>query len=753
LGKGVSFDGWLLTEAQNRGARVVEGFVSHIHMGERPAIEVEGKRITYDLVVLTTGVNSRKIKISGLNYKPPQTRLMAMNEIYVGAKEVKKYLGDAAHAFVIPYSGLLFGTLVPKEDFINVSVLASGNYPVSIEDFLNYDIVKEILPKNYTFACGCRPRATVSPARNFIGDRFITVGDAAITRLYKDGIGSALMTGRLAAHTVVYFGTGKRDFEKHYLPFLRHMKKNNLWGKLLFYANDHAKDSPLFVRAQQRLIAKEQEKKIMNRPFTRAAWGMFTGIYPYGEIAKKILHPLALLELSFSLLQEVLGNFLGNPSQVPVRRLYIGERNILILGGGFGGVSVLKHLARRTNRNEKVKITLISEENYLLFTPLLHEAAMGSIETRHIAYPIRRLHWQDRFQFILARVEGVDFENQEVKTAAGIFSYDSLVIALGSVVDKSTINLVGGKVFTLKTLYDAMALRNHIISNFERVASERDRQNRAPLLTFVIVGGGYIGVQAAAELADFIHKSLLLFYRQINPAEIRIVLVENQGKIVSRLDEKLGAYVMKELLNMGIEVRTRSHPTNVGKGYIELDGKETIRTETIIWTTGMRSHPLLSTWPIETDELGRIYVNNFLEVRGLDRVYALGDCARFENPKTLEPIPPRAHTTVRQAKVVAHNILADLRGLDKKAYRYSDTGEIVSLGASKAVFRFYSLRLYGFTARLIWLLAYSTLITGSYNRIRIVTDWLLSLIFGRDLTLLDLKKLTKRTAKTSEFDL
>jgi len=227
-------------------------------MGERPAIEVEGERITYDLVVLTTGVNSRKIKISGLNYKPPQTRLMAMNEIYVGAKEVKKYLGDAAHAFVIPYSGLLFGTLVPKEDFINVSVLASGNYPVSIEDFLNYDIVKEILPKNYTFACGCRPRATVSPARNFIGDRFITVGDAAITRLYKDGIGSALMTGRLAAHTVVYFGTGKRDFEKHYLPFLRHMKKNNLWGKLLFYANDHAKDSPLFVRAQQRLIAKEQ---------------------------------------------------------------------------------------------------------------------------------------------------------------------------------------------------------------------------------------------------------------------------------------------------------------------------------------------------------------------------------------------------------------------------------------------------------------------------------------------------------------
>ena len=153
----------------------------------------------------------------------------------------------------------------------------------------------------------------------------------------------------------------------------------------------------------------------------------------------------------------------------------------------------------------------------------------------------------------------------------------------------------------------------------------------------------------------------------------------------------------------------------------------------------MISHPRIAEIGAEKDNLGRIKVNAYLEVPTGSCVYALGDCAHFEDPKTAKPIPPRAHTTVRQAKIVAYNILSDIRGRSKQAYRYTDTGEIVSIGDSKAVFRFYNLRLYGLPARLIWLIGYAALVTGIYNRTRIVADWLLSMIFGRDATFLNLK--------------
>ena len=183
-----------------------------------------------------------------------------------------------------------------------------------------------------------------------------------------------------------------------------------------------------------------------------------------------------------------------------------------------------------------------------------------------------------------------------------------------------------------------------------------------------------------------------------------------------------------------------SRMTRTWEGHAEINGQEIIPASTILWTTGMRSNPRIAELDVEKDDIGRLSVNAYLEVPGAPGVYALGDCAHFEDAKTGEPIPPRAHTTVRQAKIAAQNILADIRGRNKKAYRYTDTGEIVSVGDTKAVLRFYRLRLYGFPARLIWLIGYSSLVTGTYNRVRIVMDWLLSLIFGRYATFLNLKE-------------
>ncbi len=736
--KNISFDDWLLQEAGNNDVDVKKASVSRIWAGSPAGLEVAGERINCELVVLAAGVNAKSIPVDNVAYQPPPTHVMAMNELYVGAECVRSCLDNIAHAFVIPQSGMIFGTLVPKGDFITLSVLSSNKYPLSIGDFLNYPIVKDILPRQYDFACGCRPHTLIATARNYYADGFVAIGDAGVTRLYKDGIGSSLLLARTAAQTVIRHGAGRRDFSRRYRPAHRSMHRDNLWGQLLFSLNDRLAGSRIFFQAQQRLIGNEQENPV-RQPFTKAAWGMFTGSYSYRNIAKKIFNPLSLVKMISALAKEEIDHLSHSKEEKSPRKIYVGVRKVLILGSGFGATYTLRHLVSSTNRNEKVAITLVSNENYFLFTPLLHEVAMGSVEAGHIAYPIRRLHWRDRFSFIQAEVTKIDLPNRQVITTKGKLDFDCLVLSLGSIPDKSQLQLEGGHAFTLKTLHDAIKLRNHIIDIFEQAAIETVSEKQRQLLTFVVVGGGYIGIQAVAELRDFIFENLLPHYKTIDSQHIRIMLIEAREEIVERMDRKLSTYIKKQLEKMRIEVRTKSQMTRAWEGHVEINGQEVIPADTLLWSTGMVSHPLIAGLDAAKDNLGRVRVNNYLEVPGFPGVYALGDCAHFENPQTGEPIPPRAHTTVRQAKVVAHNILADIRGRDKRAYLYTDSGEIVSLGASRAAFRFYRLRLYGFHARLIWLFAYSLLVTGTYNRVRIVMDWFLSLIFGRDITFLNLK--------------
>ncbi|MDP2916446.1 MAG: FAD-dependent oxidoreductase, partial [Dehalococcoidia bacterium] len=315
-----------------------------------------------------------------------------------------------------------------------------------------------------------------------------------------------------------------------------------------------------------------------------------------------------------------------------------------------------------------------------------------------------------------------------------------LVLALGSVTDKSGLESDGENVFTLKTLRDSMLIRNHIIGVFEQAAVEPDTERQRQLLTFVVCGAGYTGVQVVTELRDFIYRHLTRFYTMIDPRNIKIVLVEAEPKILAGMPPKLGGYAMRQLQRMDIDVRLNSRITSVRNHCIEINHEQQMHTSTLLWVAGIVANPRIAELDVEKDSIGRILVNQYLEVTGTSGVYALGDCAHFKDPGTGQPIPPRAHTTVRQAKVVSHNILAELRGWDKAPYIYSNNAEMVSLGASKAVFRFYNFRIYGFPARLIWLAGYSMLVTGTYNRVRILMDWGLSLIFGRDTTYLKLKR-------------
>ena len=254
----VSFDGWLLRQAQSQGVRVEHQGVSRIHLKPEAEVEVAGKKLVCDLVVLATGINTKLIPILGLEYVPPKTQIMAQDELYAGTAQVESRLGNAAHAFLIPHSGIIFGTLVPKGPFINVSVLSRSEHPVSVSSFLSYDIVRNVLPDRYERACGCRPRAVVSSAQNYYADRFVAVGDAAVSRLYKDGIGSSLLTAREAARTVVYHGLSRQDFKRYYQPFCSTINRDNWWGRLLFSINDRAKDSRTFLLTQHRLVGDER---------------------------------------------------------------------------------------------------------------------------------------------------------------------------------------------------------------------------------------------------------------------------------------------------------------------------------------------------------------------------------------------------------------------------------------------------------------------------------------------------------------
>jgi len=466
---------------------------------------------------------------------------------------------------------------------------------------------------------------------------------------------------------------------------------------------------------------------------------MFSGTYRYRTIARMVSGPAPLGKLSLALFRESFGGLYAKRSAFP-KRLHVGRRKVLILGSGFGGTYVLRHLVPSLNRNENVETTMVSNENFFLFSPLLHQVAMGGIETRHIAYPIRRLHWRDRFNFVQAHVEKIDLQGRKVVTTMGVLDFDCLVMALGGVTDMSELNAQGGNVFALKTLRDSMLIRNHIIGIFERASVEPDPRQQRQLLTFVISGAGYIGVQLVAELRDFVFRNLIRFYRAIDPSMIRIILVEAESRIVADLHASLAAYAMKHLQRMGIEVKLSSRVTRVWEDRVEINDMELVPTSTLIWQAGMLANPRIADLDVERDGLGRVLVNEYLETLGIPGVYAVGDCAHFADPRSGRAIPPRAYIAVRQAKVVAHNILAEIRGKDKERFRYSGTPEILSLGASKAVLVFHGVRLYGFLARLIWLVTYSSLVTGTYNRVRVLSDWLLSLLFGRDITFLKLIK-------------
>ncbi len=411
---------------------------------------------------------------------------------------------------------------------------------------------------------------------------------------------------------------------------------------------------------------------------------------------------------------------------------------ILILGGGFGGVYTAIELEKRLKRelrDGRVEIGLVSRENYLVFQPMLPEVISGSIGLVDTITPIRRLC--PRTNLYTRAVEKIDLERRRVYAAAGFGSrqcaleYDHLVIALGNVTSFAGQPGLAEHALPFKYLGDALALRNRIIHTLEEADIEGDPAVRRTLLTFVVAGGGFSGVEAVAELNDFV-RAVARSFRNIRPEELRVVLLHAGGLILPELPKSLAEFAQRLLVKRGVEIRLDTRLGGATADAALLAGGERIPTRTLVSTVPSAPNPLVAALPVKKEK-GRIAVDRYLEVPDRPGVWAVGDCAWILDARTDEPCPPTAQHATREARCLAENIVAALRGGPRRAFAFRALGKMGALGHRSAVAEVFGVKLSGFLAWWLWRTIYLLKLPGLERKIRVATDWTLDLILPPDI--------------------
>lgn len=412
---------------------------------------------------------------------------------------------------------------------------------------------------------------------------------------------------------------------------------------------------------------------------------------------------------------------------------------VVILGGGFGGASTARELERVLARSHDVEVTLVSHGNYLLFTPMLAEVASSALEPQHISAPLRAT--APRTIFRRAEVEAVDTVEQVVwlGTAAGApaerLTYDHLVVALGGIPDFRGLPGVEEHAFTLKTLDDAILLRNHVIGLLEQADAEPDSRERRRLLTFVVAGGGFAGAELVAELFDLVN-GVLRYYPNISRDELQCVLVHAQDRILPELSPELAGYALRKLKDKGIAFRLSRRVAAMTPEAVHLDDGSEQATRTLVWTAGNQPNPIMRTLGFECTRGGAITCHPTLRVRGSRNVWAIGDCAAVPNPDEGGVAhPPTAQHALRQGKAVARNIAAVLRGSPPKRFRFRSLGMLVVLGHQQAAAEIRGFKFSGPVAWLMWRGIYLSKLPGLDRKVRVLLDWTLELFFPRDIVL------------------
>jgi len=410
-------------------------------------------------------------------------------------------------------------------------------------------------------------------------------------------------------------------------------------------------------------------------------------------------------------------------------------KRIVILGSGFGGVEVVRNLCRKRNSLD-MEISLVDRNNYFLFTPLLHEVAVGSIGTRNLLQPIRILAKKLSFQFLQREIKDIRLNSKTVISERQDIPYDILVIALGRTTNFFGIPGARENTFTLGNLTDAIKIRNHIIRILEKADAETHPAKRKTLLTFTVVGAGHTGVQTVAAMHDFLMKAVGEGdqYPNIKESEIRVVLVEATSKILRDLNPSLSDFALLKLRQKKIEVHLESTVTHVTPNEVKIKGQKTIPTHTTIWATGVGAIPVIDSLPIPKDRSGRILVDKDLRISSHPEVFALGDNAAFMTPSHQNPLPPTAQVAIQEGRVIADNILRLISGHPTKPFIYKHRGTLVSLGSRSGVAEIYGFRFHGFLAWFLWRTFYFSRIISLRKKIQVGVDWTLDVFFDPDLS-------------------
>ena len=407
---------------------------------------------------------------------------------------------------------------------------------------------------------------------------------------------------------------------------------------------------------------------------------------------------------------------------------------IVILGGGFGGIYAALRLEKALARGSALEVTLVNRENFFLFTPMLHEIAASDLDITDIVSPIRTL--LRRVKFVQGEVEGIDLEARRVTVSHGgdahghELDYDHLVIGLGAITNFYDLPGVEARALTMKSLGDAIALRNRLIECLEEADPECCRV-KVPLLTFVVAGGGFAGVETVAAVNDFVREALR-FYPNLTEAQVRVVLVHDGPVILPELGERLGAYAQRKLTERKVDIRVNTKIAGMSEIGVKLGDGTAIPANTLVWTAGTAPNPLLAALPCPK-ERGRLVANAFMEVPGWPGVWALGDCAVIQDPRTGRPYPPTAQHALRQGRVLAENILAAIGGGQKKAFAFKTIGLLASIGRRTGVAQILGVNFSGFVAWWLWRTIYLSKLPRLEKKVRVALDWLLDVVFSKDL--------------------
>ena len=415
------------------------------------------------------------------------------------------------------------------------------------------------------------------------------------------------------------------------------------------------------------------------------------------------------------------------------------KQRVVILGGGFGGISVAQRLEQLFSRDPSLEITLVSQSNYLLYTPMLAEVASSGLEPQHISAPIRASC--PNTQFHRTDVAAVDTSARIVWVSPGesipaeAISYDHLVLALGSVPNFFGLPGLEEYSFTMKSLEDATRLRNQIIALLEHADVEPNEEERRRQLTFVVAGGGFAGAETIAELFD-LARAVLRYYPNIQPKELRFLLIHPQDRILPELSAELGDYARRKLQARGIEFLLNTRVAGAAPDAVLLNDGSSVATRTLVWTAGNQPNPILKTLPCQRNGAGAVVVNSALQVEGLPNVWAVGDCAQIpDHNHEGQSHPPTAQHALREGKTVAENIAATIRGKPIKQFRFRTIGVLVGLGHRTAAAEIRGWRFSGLLAWFMWRTLYLSKLPGMEKKVRVALDWTIDLFFPRDIVL------------------